>query len=120
MDRKLLDVNAIRPDFIPKDAYISPEFLSLEARYLWPRVWQMACREEEIANAGQQVTYEVANESIVILRTESGEIRAFHNVCPHRGRRLTRGCGQSRQLVCRFHGWRFDLNGKCIDRKSVV
>jgi phenylpropionate dioxygenase-like ring-hydroxylating dioxygenase large terminal subunit len=112
MDPKLIDPAEIRPDFIPKDAYISREFAELEAKYLWPRVWQMACREEEITNPGQYVTYEVANETIVVLRGKDGEIRAFHNVCPHRGRRLTSGCGQTSEIVCRFHGWRFGLDGK--------
>lgn len=113
MDPKLLDPDQVRPDFVPRDAYLSREFAELEAKYLWPRVWQMACREEELASPGQFVTYDVADETIVILRDKEGGIRAFHNVCPHRGRRLASGCGQAQELVCRFHGWRFALDGKC-------
>ena len=113
MTTDLIDPDTVRKDFIPKDGYVSREFLEFENRYLWPRVWQMACREEEIPNPRDYLTYEVANETIVILRDEDGEIRAFHNVCPHRGRRLTSGCGRAEQLVCRFHGWRFALDGRC-------
>jgi phenylpropionate dioxygenase-like ring-hydroxylating dioxygenase large terminal subunit len=113
MDKSLIDASLVRPDFVPVEPYTSREFVDLEFKYLWPRVWQVACREEEIVAAGQYVTYEVANETIVVLRGKDGEIRAFHNVCPHRGRRLTTGCGQAQELVCRFHGWRFGLDGKC-------
>ena len=96
MDPALVDAAVIRPDFVPKDAYVSREFLELENKYLWPRIWQMACREEEIAKPGQYLTYDIANETIVILRGKDGEFRAFHNVCPHRGRRLTSGCGHGK------------------------
>jgi phenylpropionate dioxygenase-like ring-hydroxylating dioxygenase large terminal subunit len=113
MNSELVNPDNVRKDFIPKECYVSREFLELENKYLWPRVWQMACREEELVSPGQYVTYEVANETIVILRGEDRRIRAFHNVCPHRGRRLTSGCGHASQLVCRFHGWRFSLSGKC-------
>lgn len=103
---------APRDDFIPKDAYISPDFASLEKERLWPRVWQMACREEEIPNAGDFVTYDILDDSIIVVRSDNGAIRAFHNVCQHRGRRLTNGCGNASRLRCRFHGWTYGLNGR--------
>ena len=53
---------AIRPDFVPKDAYLSAEFTRLENERLWPKVWQIACRLEEIPKVGDYVTYEVAGE----------------------------------------------------------
>ena len=52
----------VRPDFVPAAAYISPEYVRLEKDRLWPRVWQMACREEEIPNAGDYYTYNIADE----------------------------------------------------------
>jgi len=113
MNMDLINPEAVRKDFIPKDGYVSREFLELENKYLWPRVWQMVGRVEEISSPGQFVTYDVANETIVIVRDEDGSIKAFHNVCPHRGRKLATGCGYATQLVCRFHGWRFSLGGKC-------
>jgi len=109
----------VRDDWIPKADYISREFAALEEARLWPRVWQLACREEELANVGDFVTYEVANESIVVLRSSPQEIRAFFNVCMHRGRQLTDGCGHMTQFVCRYHGWRYNLEGRCtkvVDR----
>jgi phenylpropionate dioxygenase-like ring-hydroxylating dioxygenase large terminal subunit len=101
----------VRADFVPKDDYLSPEFARLEEERLWPRVWQIACREEEIPQVGDFVTYDILNESFIVIRTDKDEIRAYYNVCPHRGRRLTEGCGRAKQFVCRFHGWRWNLQG---------
>jgi phenylpropionate dioxygenase-like ring-hydroxylating dioxygenase large terminal subunit len=104
--------DAVRADYVPTADYVSQEFADLEAEYLWPRTWQMACREEEIPNVGSFYTYDIIDDSIIVVRTEADEIRAYHNVCPHRGRRLTDGCGKTARLHCRFHGWQWDLQGK--------
>jgi phenylpropionate dioxygenase-like ring-hydroxylating dioxygenase large terminal subunit len=106
---------------VPAENYISKEFAEREARYLWPRVWQMACREEEIPRVGDYYTYEILEDSIIVLRTADNEIKAFHNVCPHRGRSLTEGCGHTGRLICKYHGWQWDLDGKIakiIDRED--
>jgi phenylpropionate dioxygenase-like ring-hydroxylating dioxygenase large terminal subunit len=93
------------------DRYISREYLQLEKERLWPRVWQIACREEEIPSPGDYITYDIADASIVVVRTASGQIGAYHNVCVHRGRRLVSGCGTTKQFRCGFHGWKYDLDG---------
>lgn len=111
----------VRDDFVPKEVYYSPEFARLEAEHLWPYVWQLACRLEEIPNVGDFVTYDIVDESIVIVRTGKSQVKAFYNVCPHRGRRLTQGCGNAQHFVCRFHGWQFGLDGenvKVVDRQD--
>jgi phenylpropionate dioxygenase-like ring-hydroxylating dioxygenase large terminal subunit len=100
----------MRIDFVPKDAYISRGYVALEAERLWPRVWQLACREEELKEVGDYVTYEVATDSIIVVRTSDG-LRAHHNVCQHRGRKLTEGCGKTNQFRCKYHGWRWNLDG---------
>jgi len=108
-------VAGVRDDFIPASDYIDPAFAALEAELLWPRVWQMACREEELANPGDFVTYDILDESIIVMRSSDGEIRAFYNVCPHRGRRLTDGCGRAVHLTCPYHGWRWNLDGSSLE-----
>src|SRR6266404_7811707 len=102
---------AIRNDFVPKEAYISREFAALEAQRVWPRTWQVACREEEIPKPGDFVTYNVLDESIIVVRAAADQIKAFHNVCQHRGRRLTEGCGRTNAFMCRYHGWTWKLDG---------
>jgi phenylpropionate dioxygenase-like ring-hydroxylating dioxygenase large terminal subunit len=114
-------IERVRDDFVPASDYLSREFLELEKQRLWPRAWQMACREEEIPKVGDYYTYEILDDSIVVVRTEPDQIRAYHNVCPHRGRRLTDGCGHTARFHCRFHGWQWDLAGKntlVVDRED--
>jgi phenylpropionate dioxygenase-like ring-hydroxylating dioxygenase large terminal subunit len=104
----------VRPDFVPADGYISREFVQLEKTKLWPRVWLIAAREEQLKAAGDFVTFAIADESIVIVRDKSGELRAFYNVCQHRGRRLVQAESGNlgTHFVCGFHAWRYDLSGK--------
>ena len=102
----------IRADFVPKDGFISPEFAQLERERLWPRVWQIACREEELPHVGSFVTYDIAGESIVLVRTAPDQIKSFYNVCQHRGRILMeQPSGRTKFLFCRYHGWRWGLDG---------
>ncbi|MCH9827274.1 MAG: aromatic ring-hydroxylating dioxygenase subunit alpha [Gammaproteobacteria bacterium] len=98
--------------YVAKDAYVSPEIARFELERLWPKVWQVACREEEIPKRGDFVTYELGSESVIVVRSADDQIRAFNNACMHRGRRLTSGCGRANKLFCKFHGWRWDLQGK--------
>lgn len=106
----------VRDDFVPPESYYDPDFARAEAEGLWPRVWQMACRLEEIPEPGDYQTYDILTDSIIVVRTGPGaeDVRAFHNSCPHRGNQLTEGRGTARQFVCSFHGWRFGTDGRCI------
>src|SRR5215210_4213266 len=104
---------AVSHEFVPKDAYLSRDFLQLENERMWPRVWQIACRLEEIQMIGQYVTYDIGDNSIIVVRQTEDRIRAYHNVCSHRGRQLTEGAGRAGQFYCKFHGWRYNLDGAC-------
>jgi nitrite reductase/ring-hydroxylating ferredoxin subunit len=97
---------------IPVEAYTSADYARAENDKLWSKVWQIACREEELKAVGDYVTYDILNESILIVRSAENSISAFYNVCPHRGRRITSGCGHANRLHCRFHGWGWNINGK--------
>jgi phenylpropionate dioxygenase-like ring-hydroxylating dioxygenase large terminal subunit len=115
------DVLPVRPDYLPKQDYISPEFLALEKARLFPKVWQIACRLEEIPKVGDFVVYDIFDDSILVLRTGPGEndIRAHFNVCQHRGRQLKEGCGNAGELIqCPFHGWRWGLDGALMRVRS--
>lgn len=109
----------LRNCFVDKRHYLSQRFADLEADFLWPRVWQVACREEEIPNRGNYLAYDIVDDSIIVCRDDDGSIRAFHNVCPHRGRRLVGANGTAREFICGYHGWRWKLDGsnsKVVDR----
>jgi phenylpropionate dioxygenase-like ring-hydroxylating dioxygenase large terminal subunit len=96
---------------VPIERYTSRAFHELEVERLWRRVWQMACREEELARVGDLVVYEIAGDSLVIVRSAPDRIRAFHNACLHRGRTLRDCPGNARELRCPFHGWTWALDG---------
>jgi len=97
---------------ISTDRYLKREFHELEVEKMWNRTWQAACRESEISNAGDFFVYDIATYSIVITRTESGELKGYHNACLHRGRQLRQNSGTAREFKCPFHGFRWNLDGE--------
>ena len=99
-------------DDIPTTRYTSYEWHRREVDRLWMRVWQFACREEHIPEPGDHVVYEIADLSFVVVRTRTGEIRAFPNACLHRGRKLKDHDGRCSELRCPFHGFTWSLDGE--------
>ena len=72
------------PERIPTPRYFDAEFYALETERLWPHVWQMACRLEQIAEIGDWVEYTNLGKSVIVVRAKDG-VKAFHNACRHRG-----------------------------------
>ncbi|MCH7627579.1 MAG: aromatic ring-hydroxylating dioxygenase subunit alpha [Proteobacteria bacterium] len=95
--------------------YLDPAFARAEEKYLWPKIWQMACREEEIPNAGDTHVYEIAGKSFLIVRQEDGGIRAFYNSCLHRGRKLAAFGGCKAEFRCPYHGIAWNTDGSFKD-----
>ncbi|MBP6682894.1 MAG: aromatic ring-hydroxylating dioxygenase subunit alpha [Halioglobus sp.] len=93
--------------------YVDPEFLKLEFERLWPKVWQVAARVDEIPGVNDFTTYDIGDQSVYLVRGDDGNARAFNNVCPHRGTALTEGSGsfEHGNVICPFHGWRWDTLG---------
>ena len=102
-------------DRIDVARYTSREFHEVEKSKLWPRVWQMACREEHIPHPGDFTVYDIADKSFVIVRQLDGSIKAFYNSCLHRGRPLVTAPGSTKQLRCPFHGFTWKLDGQLQD-----
>jgi phenylpropionate dioxygenase-like ring-hydroxylating dioxygenase large terminal subunit len=101
------------PELIPAERYYDPEFFRLENERLWPHVWQMACRLEEIPEVGDFTEYTILDQSVIVVRTKNG-VKAFHNACRHRGVRLVTEPGNcaKRGFICPFHGWRWNAEGR--------
>lgn len=91
--------------------YTSPEFFQRELEKMWPNVWQFAARVEELPEVGDTVLYENAGRSYILIRQADGSIRAFHNVCLHRGRKLRTSSGSVKELRCPYHAWTWKLDG---------
>ena len=100
---------------VPRTRYTSPAFADLENEYLWTRTWQMACTEDQLRQPGDHVVYDVADQSLIVVRDRSGAIRAYHNSCLHRGTKLRVDDGRVASFRCPFHGWRWDLEGSLTE-----
>jgi phenylpropionate dioxygenase-like ring-hydroxylating dioxygenase large terminal subunit len=101
---------------------ISPEFYELEREAIFKRSWLNVGRVEQLPRRGSYFTKElaVARTSVVIVRGLDDQIRAFHNICRHRGNKLVwtdfpreESDGNCRQFVCKYHGWKYELDGAC-------
>ncbi len=102
------------PERIPAQRYYDDAFYKLECERLWPHVWQMACRLEQIPHVGDWIEYSNIGKSVILIRTAEG-VKAFHNACRHRGVPLVNGghgnC-KAQGFVCPFHGWRWNIDGE--------
>ncbi len=97
---------------IPIERYFSQEWHDREVEKVWRKVWQVACREEEIPNVGDHIVYEIADESLIVARTAPDTIRAYVNACLHRGVLLRTEGGHVDRFKCPFHGFTWGLDGQ--------
>ena len=99
---------------VPYTNYTSTDYARAEFEFVWPRVWQWACREEHIPDAGDYYVYDIGDLSAIVTRTQTGSIKAFYNACMHRGTQLKPAgtTGWCEHFRCPFHGWIYNLDGK--------
>lgn len=96
---------------ITADRYTSDAFFQAEKAKMWPKVWQFAAREDELPEPGDLVVYKNVGRSYLLVRQDDGSVRAFHNVCLHRGRLLRTESGSADELECPFHGFAWNTDG---------
>ena len=114
---------------LPTSWYRSADIFNVEKDRIFCREWIAVCRGEELPLAGDHRIVDVLGESILLVRNRDGELRAFYNVCRHRGSRLCRGPTETvgagrvalvggvtggRLIVCPYHQWSYDLNGALV------
>jgi glycine betaine catabolism A len=112
---------------LPSDWYRSAEVFQLEKEHIFCREWLCAGREEEWPAAGDFRVLDILGESILVVRNREGQLRAFYNVCRHRGARLCRtdagapiglavqgGLVSGRTIICPYHQWAYDLDGRLV------
>jgi len=97
---------------IPFSQYTSQDFFNQEMEKMWRKVWQYVCREDQVAETGDYLVYDIGRHSIVVVRTDEG-LKAYHNSCLHRGTKLkpSNTSGWSANLQCPYHGWTWSLEG---------
>ena len=98
-------------DPIPTERYTSLAFQQLENEKMWPFVWQFAARDEDMPEPGDYVVYENAGRSYLVVRQDDGSVKAMHNVCLHRGRKLRTEDGSAEAFQCPFHGFTWHKSG---------
>ncbi len=106
---------AARDATLDPSRYTDPEFARAERKRLWPRTWLMACIAADVAKPGYVAELAIDDQSVLVVRGKDGVLRAFHNVCTHRGNRLREGNGRAGLLRCQYHNWCWHLDGSVSD-----
>lgn len=102
----------VRGDTITADRYTSKDYMALEDKNLWPRIWHLGGMIAELEEEGDFVRHDLGKESVIMVRQADGSIRAFYNTCPHRGNRLVETeVGGAPRITCSYHGWQYDADG---------
>lgn len=93
--------------------YYDKGWMAQEWEKLWTKAWLIACPSSDVREEGDFATFEIGNENIVVVRGDDGQVRAFYNVCPHRGNRLVHTAlgSLANGFACSFHSWKFNLDG---------
>ena len=99
---------------MPKRVYLSEEFQAEEEKKIFSQEWVCAGREDDIANTGDFLTYQIGYQPIIVIRLADTSIHAMANVCRHRMMRLADGRGNAKRFSCPYHGWTYGIDGKLI------
>ncbi len=96
------------------DAYTDPQWLRFEQQAIFARTWQWVCHVEKLREPGAFVTTNIAGCPICVVRDKAGTLRAFYNVCKHRGHELLNGEGRTNLILCPYHAWSYNLEGRLV------
>ena len=100
---------------LPGWVYHDPDYFKVEMARLIRPSWQIVCHESDVAGAGDWRTLELLGESILVIRGGDSIVRAFANVCRHRGSRLVDGqSGCAKRLTCPYHAWTYATDGRLV------
>jgi methanesulfonate monooxygenase large subunit len=112
-------------EFVDSRIYSDSAIFEEELELIFKRAWIPVCHESELAEPYDFRTTTIAREPIIVARGPDGNVRAFLNVCPHRGMMIERRpsgsflegspSGTPKHMTCMFHAWQFDMKGNCVD-----
>jgi choline monooxygenase len=107
--------SAAVPPALAPHLYLDTEVLRLEDERIFSRTWQFAGHVSQIAEPGTYTTASAGSQPVLVVRDDEGELRAFRNVCRHRGSLLLSGSGECKKAIrCRYHGWTYRMDGQLI------
>src|SRR5215831_1344490 len=96
---------------LPARFYLDPAIHELEKARIFARSWWYAGHKSQLAEPGCFLTVRVAGSGVIVVRDRAGDLRAFYNVCQHRGHELLEGRGRTNLILCPYHAWSYDLDG---------
>lgn len=99
------------------DCYRDPEFLKLDQEAIFHNSWQFVCHEEKLSKPGDYIATDIQGQSVVVCRDTDNTLRAFYNVCKHRGHELLSGEGTTKVIVCPYHAWSYKLDGHLLQAR---
>ena len=104
---------------LPAHYYYDKDIFEREKEAIWFKTWQYACSLQDISEPGSFFTTMILDQPVVVTKDRTGKVRAFYNVCKHRGHMLVRGSGCSRTLRCPFHAWTYGTDGKLLSAPNA-
>jgi glycine betaine catabolism A len=106
---------------LPRELYVSDAAFHFDSDVMLKSVWLYACTVAHVKNPGDYFVFELANNSIIIVRGRDNEVRAFWNSCRHRGARICLDQkGRAPRLMCPYHQWTYGLDGKLLAARSMA
>jgi phenylpropionate dioxygenase-like ring-hydroxylating dioxygenase large terminal subunit len=125
-------LSCLRPvadaEILPSEAYTSEAFWAFERRAIFDREWLCVGHVNEIPDPGDHLPVSVLDEPLLLVRTATGEVKAMSAICQHRGHPIVGGvkpapdgggCLNARRLVCPYHNWVYDLDGRLVGAPSM-
>ena len=105
---------------LPQQLYVGEEAFRFDTEVMLPSVWLFACTVAHIKKPGDWFLFEMASNSVIIVRGKDGEPRAFFNSCRHRGSRLCEAQqGHAAKLICPYHQWTYSLDGALFGARNM-
>ena len=120
LEREILDPSTYREtrrplleaETLPAECYTSEAFYREEVRKIFMKIWNFIGRADRIPNPGDYFAMEFVGVPVAVVRGKDGKVRAFANSCRHRGAKVVTGEGNCPAIVCPYHSWTYELDGR--------
>jgi choline monooxygenase len=117
-DEKPFDRNPAKSYTMPARFYTGVETYELEKEAIFAKSWHYAGHVSQVAEKGRYFTTSIHDQNIFVARGRDDQLRAFYNVCAHRGHELLSGSGKKNIITCPYHAWAFDFDGKLVAARN--
>jgi phenylpropionate dioxygenase-like ring-hydroxylating dioxygenase large terminal subunit len=99
---------------LPAKYFTDKDIFEQVCNLVYFKTWQFACHSSQVPDPGDFFSFSIFDQDIFVIRGQDGNLRALYNVCQHRGHKLVEGKGNKERLICPYHAWTYDLDGKLL------